>query len=54
MEIESTLISDNQNFKKTDITKLRYYNEKGLKQYDIERIQIHLESRDGSGMIRDI
>ena len=38
----------------TDVTKLKYYNDKGHKKYDIDQIINYLKSREGKGLIRDI
>jgi hypothetical protein len=37
-----------------DITKLKYYNDKGEKKYNIDKIVSYLNNREGKGLIRDI
>ena len=39
---------------KIDITKLRSYNDKGEKKYNIDKIIAYLTNREGKGLIRDI
>jgi hypothetical protein len=39
---------------KIDITRLKYYNDKGEKKYNIDKILSYLSNREGKGLVRDI
>ncbi len=39
---------------KIDVTRLKYYNDKGEKKYNIDRIMTYLYNREGKGLVRDI
>lgn len=45
---------ENKITNKIDVTKLKYYNDKGEKKYNIDRIMTYLSNREGKGLIRDI